>query len=280
MTQKTTKALSAAILRMLRPLVRLLLRHGVPYGTFADLAKWVYVDVADKEFNVSGKKQTTSRVSVLTGLSRKEVARVQAIDTPDDENVVQQYNRAARVISGWLRDEQFNTADGQPAALPLDGENSFAELVKAYSGDLPARAILDELLRVKAVVLANDEVKLVTHGYVPAEGSEEKLHILGTDVALLIDTIDHNLEASTEQPHFQRKVAYDNLPEEALPLLRELSYEKAQALLEELDRHLVKHDRDSNSEIKGSGRKRAGLGIYYFEEDVNDEEHPQEQQDD
>ena len=271
MTQKVTKALSAAILRMMRPLVRLLLRHGIPYGTFADLAKWVYVDVADEEFNVPGRKQTVSRVSVLTGLSRKEVARIQAIETPDDESVVQQYNRAARVISGWLRDEQFNDADGQPAILPLDGENSFAELVKAYSGDMPARAILDELIRVKAVELDDHSVKLLTHGYVPSDGEEEKLHILGTDVALLINTIDHNLEETQEKPHFQRKVAYDNLPEEILPQLRELSYEKAQALLEELDRHLVKHDRDSNPDVKGSGRKRAGLGIYYFEEDVSEE---------
>lgn len=271
MTQIVTKALSAAILRMLRPLVRLMLRHGVSYGTFADLAKWVYVDVADKEFNVAGRKQTVSRVSVLTGLSRKEVARIQAIETPDDEAVIQQYNRAARVISGWLRDAQFKDEQGEPAVLPLEGKNSFAELVKAYSGDMPSRAILDELVRVKAVALIDNNVKLLSHAYVPAEGEEEKLHILGTDVALLINTINHNLENIEGQPYFQRKVAYDNLPEEILPELRELSREKAQALLEGLDQHLVKHDRDSNPEIAGSGRKRAGLGIYYFEEDVSEE---------
>lgn len=271
MTQKVTKALSAAILRMLRPLVRLLLRHGISYGTFADLAKWVYVDVADKEFGVEGRKQSVSRVSVITGLSRKEVSRIQAIETPDDDAVVQQYNRAARVISGWLRDEQFNEADGEPAVLPLEGDNSFAALVKAYSGDLPARAILDELLRVKAVELVNDQVRLITHAYIPAKGEAEKLHILGSDVGLLINTIDHNLEDKSNQPFFQRKVAYDNLPEEALPVLRNMSREKAQALLEELDHHLVTQDRDSNPDIKGSGRKRAGLGIYYFEEDVSEE---------
>lgn len=268
MAQNATKALSAAILRMLRPLVRLLLRHGVSYGTFADLAKWVYVDVADKEFSVPGRKQTVSRISVITGFSRKEVSRIQAIETPDDEAVVQQYNRAARVISGWLRDEQFTLSDGEPAVLALEGDSSFAELVKAYSGDMPSRAVLDELLRVKAVELVDGNVRLLTNAYVPAEGEDEKLHILGTDVALLINTIDYNLENSQENPYFQRKVAYDNLPEEVLPLLRELSREKAQALLEELDRHLVKHDRDSNPEVTGSGRKRAGLGIYYFEEDV------------
>ncbi len=268
MTQKVTKALSAAILRMLRPLVRLLLRHGISYGTFSDLAKWVYVDVADKEFAVPGRKQTVSRVSVLTGLSRKEVSRIESIETPDDEAIARQYNRAARVISGWLRDKQFIDAEGEAAVLHLEGKNSFAELVKAYSGDMPVRAVLDELVRVKAVELKNDEVKLLTHAYVPAEGEEEKMYILGTDVALLINTIDHNLENTQEKPLFQRKVAYDNLPEEILPQLRELSRDKAQELLEEINRYLVKQDRDSNPQITGSGRKHAGLGIYYFEEDV------------
>jgi len=268
MTQKVTQALSAAILRMLRPLVRLLLRNGISYGTFADLAKSVYVDVAEKEFNVPGRKQSVSRVSVLTGLSRKEVSRVQSIEIPDDESLLQQYNRAARVISGWLRDEQFTDSHGKAAVLPLEGKNSFAELVKAYSGDMPSRAILDELVRVKAVELKDDHVCLLTHSYVPAEGEQEKLNILGTDVALLIKTIDHNLESKQQEPYFQRKVAYDNLPEEVLPQLRELSREKSQELLEEINRYLVKHDRDSNPQSNGSGRKHAGLGIYYFEEDA------------
>jgi hypothetical protein len=137
---------------------------------------------------------------------------------------------------------------------------------------MPARAILDELLRVKAIRLVDDQVVLLTHAYVPVAGEAEKLQILGTDVALLINTIDHNLESDSQQPFYQRKVAYDNLPEEAMPRLRELSHEKAQALLEELDRHLVKLDRDRNPDVKGSGRKRAGVGIYYFEQDVSEED--------
>jgi Family of unknown function (DUF6502) len=70
------RALHAAVLRVLRPLVRLLLHHGVPYETFADLARWVYVDGAYKEFALANRKQSTSRVSVITGLNRKEVARL------------------------------------------------------------------------------------------------------------------------------------------------------------------------------------------------------------
>ena len=84
MNDKHLKPLFAAILRLLRPLVRILLRNGVSYSTFADYAKWVYVDVASKEFGIRGRKQSTSRVSVLTGLSRKEVMRVRQLPRPDD----------------------------------------------------------------------------------------------------------------------------------------------------------------------------------------------------
>lgn len=265
------KPLSAAVVRLLRPLVRLLLRNGMSYGAFADLAKWVYVDVATNEFGVAGRRQTDSRVSVITGLTRKEVARLKGTDVPDDHAAAEHYNRAARVIGGWLRDTRFVDAAGRPAALAFDGDSGFSALVKAYSGDMPPRAVLDELLRVGAVERGDDgRLALLTAAYVPRDGDAGRLHILGSDVALLIDTIDHNLRAADE-PRFQRKVAYDNLPAEAIPALRALTAEKGQALLEELNRVLAAHDRDINPAAAGGGRKHAGVGIYYFEEDVSEE---------
>jgi len=266
------KALSAAILRLLRPLVRVLLRNGISYSGFADLAKWVFVDIAAREFGVPGRKQTDSRISVITGLTRKEVARIKGIDTPDDTAAEQQYNRAARVIGGWLRDRHFTDSDGTPAMLAFDGNASFSELVRIYSGDMTARSILDELLRVGAVERNQDgKIRLLVSAYVPKGSDAGKLHILGSDVALLIATIDHNLHEAQEQPYFQRKVAYDNLPAEAIPKLRELTHEHAQALLQEIDRYLSQQDRDINPAIQGTGRKHAGIGIYYFEEDVPEE---------
>lgn len=272
MATPLNKALSAAILRLLRPLVRILLRNGISYGAFADLAKWVFVDIAAKEFGVPGRKQSDSRVSVITGLTRKEVARIKGIDTPDDTSAEQQYNRAARVIGGWLRDPRFSNGDGSPAPLPFEGNAGFSELVKRYSGDMTARSILDELLRVGTVERTEDgTIRLLVSAYVPKGSDAGKIHILGTDVALLIGTIDHNLHESLGQPRFQRKVAYDNLPAEALPRLRELSNEHAQILLQEIDRYLAQQDRDANPNAQGTGRKHAGIGIYYFEEDVSEE---------
>jgi hypothetical protein len=268
MNDEHLKPLAAAILRLLRPLVRILLRNGVSFSTFADFVKWVYVDVASKEFGIRGRKQSTSRVSVLTGLSRKEVMRVRQLPRPDDRASAEKYNRAARVIAAWRREKKFLDAEGNPAPLPMTGPDvSFGELVKRFSGDVPVRATLDELIRVGAVERLEDgRVSLLTRIYVAESSNADKLHILGTDVAHLISTICHNLRPDSSGPFFQRKVAYDNLPDEVLPMFRKHSAKKAQTLLENLDRWLAQHDRDVTPTVKGTGRNNAGIGIYYFEE--------------
>ena len=274
MNERILKPLSAAVLRLFRPLVRVLLRNGVSYRTFADFAKWVYVDVATKEFGIEGRKQSTSRVSVITGLSRKEVKRMRELPRPDDTASVERYNRAARVIAAWRRESNFQDAEGNAAPLLLEGTGAtFSELVKRFSGDVPVRAILDELIRIGAVERLEDgRVGLLVRAYVPESSEADKLHILGTDVGYLISTIDHNLQADPMGPLFQRKVAYDNLPDEALPEFRELSAKRAQALLEKLDWWLAQRDRDVTPTVRGTGRNRAGLGIYYFEEPYTEEE--------
>jgi hypothetical protein len=194
--------------------------------------------------------------------------RVRKLSRPDDRASTEKYNRAARVIAAWRRDRNFLDAEGKPAPLPMAGPDvSFSELVKRFSGDVPVRATLDELIRVGAVERLEDgRISLLTRTYIPESSDADKLHILGTDVAHLISTIDHNLKSDPIGPLFQRKVAYDNLPDEVLPAFRKHSAKRAQTFLESLDRWLAQHDRDVTPTDKGTGRNQAGIGIYYFEE--------------
>jgi hypothetical protein len=274
MNSKHQKILLAAVLKLLRPLARILLRNGISYGTFSDIAKWVYVDVAANEFGIEGRKQSTSRVSVITGLSRKEVSRLQNTAKPDDRTGGEKYNRAARVIAAWRREQEFLDKNGNPADLSMAGPwATFSELVRRFSGDVPARAILDELIHVGVVEkLKNGKIRLLAKAYIPKNSEADKLHILGSDVAQLISTIDYNLKTDSDDSRFQRKVAYDNLPDDVLPEFRLLSSKKAQMLLEKLDQWLAQHDRDTTPTTEGSGRNFAGLGIYYFEQPYSNED--------
>jgi len=259
-------------------LIRVILRNGMSFNAFSDIAKRIYVDVAMQEFGIPGKKQTISRVSILSGLSRKEVQWVMSQGYPNaaEEPPNERYNRAARVIAGWVRDRDFlDNADNPIALGQEDGNVNFSLLVKRYSGDVPARAVLDELLRVGAVERLQDgRIRLLSRSYIPRTSDLDKLEILGTDVSDLIYTIDHNLQRGATDPFFQRKVMYDNLPVEAIGAFRAMTAEQAQALLEKMDQWLSQHDRDVNSSVNGTGRMRAGIGIYYFEESL--EQQPEE----
>lgn len=260
-------AVNSALVMLLRPLCRLLLRYHVPFGAFEELAKHVYVQTAMTDFSLPGKKPSLSRASILTGLTRKDVQRLVAEPEPVRAATQESFNRAARVLGGWARDAGFQRADGQPAALELqDGPASFVELVRRYSGDMPARAMLDELLRVGAVQQrADGRLELVTRSYVPDGDDVEKLGFLGVDVADLISTIDHNLQHGGTDPRYQRKVMYRSVPADIRPAFRTLSADRAQALLEHLDAWLAEHDNDNPPDRPEAPRMRVGLGIYYFE---------------
>jgi hypothetical protein len=267
MENKQRQVLFAAIARMMQPLIRILLRNGISFQTFADISKNQFVEVARSEFGIEGRKQSTSRIAVITGLTRKEVTRISRLSFPGDQKSAERYNRASRVVSGWRRDGDFLDSKGQPAVLALSGRSrTFQELVKRYSGDMPYRAVLDELVAQGVVHRQeNKRVKLMERAYLPKVDAAMKLHILGTDTGYLIDTIGHNLRPGDSEPRFQRKVLYDNLPDEVLPALRRRSSKMGQALLEKLDKIFSRHDRDVNPDAGGSGRNTAGIGIYYFE---------------
>lgn len=268
-TNTTSRPLHAAILHLLRPLIRIMLNHGVAYDTFSDLAKWVYMDVASREFGLPNRKQTDSRVSVLTGLTRKEVARLKDLPPPTDTESAEEYSRAAKVVRGWVRDFPMEGTASGAEPLPLDGPRSFAELVKRYSGDMPVRAVLDELLRVNAARKNTaGEIELVHRHYLPPQGETRKLVYLGHDTSDLVSSIAHNLNAAPEHTYLQRKVFYDNIPIEKMEEVRLAARKYGEPMLDQLATEFGKHDRDINPGLAGTGRMRAVVGIYYYEEPV------------
>jgi hypothetical protein len=257
-----TERVLAAIGRILRPIVRILIRNGVPSDALTQLVRKTYVDVAAAEFQLNGKRQTVSRISVITGLHRKEVARLRSLNGKGLGTGASARNRAAAVLTAWLRDPDFLDRKGDPLDLPFAGTNSFSELVRRYSGDMKPRAMADELLASGAIENSGGRLRLSARGYVPGADTGDLIAMLGTDTAQLIDTIDHNLRNPDKR--YQRKVEYINVSREHAAEFRELSARLSQHLLEELDRWLA--SRGAQGTTLREPTMTLGLGIFQIEE--------------
>lgn len=280
MPESRQDPLERALEALLLPLVRLALKRGLAFGRFTELLKRAYVTAAQRDFTVPGRKLSISRVAVLTGLTRKEASRLMQYESDESpgDRPRRQVNRAARVVSAWVEDPAFHDGRGAPASLPFESERgpSFSSLVATHGADVPARAVLDELVRVGAIGERTDgRLHLIERAYIPARDDEAKLSMLGTDVADLVSAIDHNLDPGDAPPFFQRKVAYDNLPKRYLPSLRALLSDEGQALLERLNEDMAAQDRDLHPDDSADGedaRTRAMIGLYYFEEPYDAED--------
>lgn len=252
----------------MRPFIRLLLRYGVGYGDFSAIVKELFVEVADEHFRIDGRKQTISRISVLTGITRREIKKILS-ETPDTKGEYFIFNHAARIITSWLHDKEFQDCDGKAAGLAtgIDGPGTFNALVRKYGNNTPSRAILDELIRVGAVETDDNGVaKMLSLGYVPTKDSQEMLSLSLQSVADHISTIDYNDTHKPADSRLQLTVNYDNVTDDGVEVFKQISQAKSKEILLFLDRFLSTQDRDSNQSIDGTGTNRTGLGIFYYEE--------------
>jgi hypothetical protein len=261
------EALIEAAGEVVGALARLLLENGVTFATFNELAKAVFVEVVENEYVLGERKLSHARIATITGIPRKEVSRLRNLDRSVDHDEILERNRAARVLSAWVREAEYQDRKGDPLPLPLEGEPSFSGLVRMHSGDIPARAIADELIRVGAMELTDGKYVLLSKAYVPAKGQTEILEMLGSDARQLIDAIRHNFNREEGEPtRFHAKVQYDRVPVEYVDAFNKLSSRMARNLLIELDRWLSEHDRDNNPDILGTGETTLGLAMFGIEE--------------
>lgn len=257
------QTLSHALQKILRAVIKTLLRNGMSYGEFDRIARQGFVDVAFEEFAPSGKKQTISNVAILTGLNRKEVKKLHETEEHDGDKDGRQYNRVVRVLGGWINDKRFLRKDGNPRDLDYEGKNSFSELVKLYSGDMPVAAMHKVLSRSGNISFTDDNrVRLLSHAYLPSDDAEEKLTILGTDTSELIETIDFNLTAEQQDLRFQRKASNQKVAPEAVPEIKQFMQRKGQAFLEEVDLYLSQHESTDDSSVE------IGVSVFYHESEV------------
>lgn len=261
---------------LLGPLIRILLRQGISYAEFSELAKAVYVEVALKDFKVAGRKATRTRVAVMTGLTRKEVKRVIDEAVKDRYEPKSKFSRLGRVLVGWHTDTDFTGPYGLPLELQYEtnnpGELTFAELVKRHSGDMSPRSILDELIRVGAVRETDAGwYRVLRREYITDAQGRDTFERTGFIVRNFVNTVDFNMTKSAPgKGRFERHVfPADGLRVEDMPLFDAFLRERCQTLLEELDNWLAKLPVPDGT--KGDRVLHTGVGVYHYMTNEDDD---------
>ncbi|HHS99941.1 MAG TPA: hypothetical protein ENK73_03705 [Thiomicrospira sp.] len=235
-TQQTT--LFKTIKRILRPMVSLMLRQGITYTAFIDLVKATYVEVADKECIIEGKRQTDSRISVLTGVHRKEVKRIRELEEMPLEPKERKASLSAQLVSTWLGNPDYIDENGKPLALKRVSEGkevSFESMVHLVTKDVHPRSILDEWLNQGMVKLDMEGlVMLQESGYVPDEDFEEKLYFAGKNIGDHLSVVNYNL-AGEDFPMLDRAVYYGGLSHESMKAIEVFSRRASLELLTEVN---------------------------------------------
>jgi len=263
-------ALAAAAIRLFRPLVRILLRHNVSFKTCSEWLRWCYADVAYREFGLPDRKQTKSRVAILTGLTRIDVNHLLDTPPPDQVHQREQYHRGTLVLTGWANDPDFQS-DGKPICrLPFEAEGdqpSFSQLVARHSGGTPARAVLDELQRNGAVRVLDDRtIELVRSRFISDTGPDDidTAEIVGLSCQRLLDTIEFNWRENQSDKRLQLLVYNRDIHPDLVDQARAEIESAARNLAESVDQTLFGYEQRS-AELEGKQRQEIGLGLYYFQ---------------
>ena len=245
-----------------------MLARGITYTYLADLLKGIFVEVAEREFPIEGKAQTDSRISLLTGVHRKDVRRLRELDESSAEEIPPTVSLGAQLVAAWTGLPDYQDPAGGPRRLPRlarsGAELSFEGLVAGVSKDIRSRAVLDEWLRLGVVhVNEADEVVLDTDAFIPQRGFEEKAFYFAHNLHDHAAAATHNL-LGEGPPWLERSVHYDSLSAASVAKLREMATKNGMEVLLGLNRRaMILEEQDRAID---QPRQRFTCGIYFFSE--------------
>lgn len=253
--------------RIFRPIARFLLANGVTLPAIQEMLKQVLVEVAIKDFPVKGKATTDSRISVLTGVHRKDVKRLR--DTQyNDEIMPKAVSLGSQIINIWMTEKKWAGKDSRPMVLPKlshrKGMKSFETLAESVSKDVRSRAILDELIRSGAVEVIDDYVHLKSEAFIPKEGMEESLYYLGRGISSHLNAAISNVQGE-QQPFFDRMVHYESVPAQVVNQLAEDAGKQAMEFLKDINRTAK-----TNSRKTAVDQEQLTVGVYIYHSRVSD----------
>ncbi|MEO1492176.1 MAG: DUF6502 family protein [Pseudomonadota bacterium] len=248
---------------LLRPLVRAMIARGVTAPALYRIVKQVYVDVAESEFRLDGARQTDSRISMLTGVHRRDVRAMRGTDGTDRQ-AEEKVTTIASVIGRWIADPEFRDGDGKPAPLDRTGDRSFETLVQAVSKDIRPRTVLDELERQGLVRHIDGQVHLSTDAFLGPADPEQKIFFFAENVGDHISAAVDNL--LSDEPRFmERAVFYNRLTADSVDAIeteaRRLGNDALVALNE------MANSRQMQDLDAPDGTERFRFGVFFYRTD-------------
>lgn len=273
--ERRSSHLLATTQRTLWPLVKLLLHRGIGYPALSEALKTVFVGVAESEFPLQSKRETDSRISLLTGIHRRDVKRLRdamrerrahtaawRTETPSAMGA----SLSARVVAVWTGLSSYLDERGAPLPLPRlarrGGEHSFESLVQSVNKDTRPRALLDEWLRRGAVSIdEQDRVHLNLEMFMATRDLDDRAFQFGQHIHDHVAAIVHNLTGD-QPPFLERAVSHVDLTQASAAELAELAYREGVRALQAVNRRALElKARDAGDP---AARTRINLGIYYF----------------
>jgi hypothetical protein len=262
-------SLLKAARRLMRPLVRLMMQSGLTFPVLADTLRRMFVEIAADDLLPDPKARSDSRISLLTGVHRKEIRRLREMPA-DSDAAPDIVTLASQIVARWAGAAPFVDAEGRPRPLPRVSREgagpSFDELVALVTSDIRPRAVLDDLLGHGVVVMdAEDRVQLNTIAFIPRPGGEEQLFYFARNLHDHVSAAVANIGASGAPPFLDRSVHYDRLTPAQVDVLREYAREAAVRVLLDINRR-AQELTEATPETDSTETGRINFGIYVFDD--------------
>lgn len=268
--------LLAAFRHLMVPLVRILVRNGIQFRDFEEVLRGVYARVAVDEYSKPGRPMSLARLSIVSGMTRKDLRRVFGEEDRLRGAFESNANAIASLLQGWHSDPEFMGPYGFPRDLFFDqdesGARTFGELVGRYASGLPPAVVLNELLRVNAAqhVVETGMIRVLKRTFIPEEMAPELIEVFARGVRRYVETIDHNIRVKEpENKRFERWVFPDfGIREEDWDSYRKMVHERLQKVIEDLDTRFAAFDRPDADPRKVL---TVGVGLYLYKDESDDE---------
>jgi hypothetical protein len=270
MTAANAGQVVAATRQWLKPAIHVLLRCGVTWKEFSELAKSTYVEVAAQRFGKRGRPTNVSRIAVLTGLARREVRKQRERLAERPGPLAGYVTKASLVLSAWHLDPEYLDGDGKPALLQLDGEGmTFATLLRRCgAGDIQPSTLLKELVSVGAVRRRPDgRLEALQRSYIPHATDEQLIRLWGSVLADVASTYAHNLaRTGRTRARFERAAVNAQIAAGAVAEFQEFLDREGQAFLERIDAWLTAHEVGKSGPESAEASVRLGAGLYHIQD--------------